>query len=506
MEAMNDSYLIGLDAGTTSIKGLLISVDGTHETVAQKEYSLEYIEGEIVELNPEIYWETTLFIINQLLTRSGVSPEKIRAVSFASQGETLIAVDKNGKPLMNAIVWLDNRSIEEAKTIEQTFTRQTLLEKTGQPEILPIWPATKILWLKNRESDIFNKVGKFLLVEDYLIYKLTGKYYSEETLASSTLYFDIRKKKWWYEMLDFLNISPQLLPNVLPSGTATGKISTEAVAATGLCADTIIVTGAYDHVAGAIGSGNIREGIISETTGASMAMVVTTDDPVLNLTLNLPCQCHAVPGKYFLLPYGQTAGMVLKWFRDEFFVQEKENALRENKNPYDLMTALAEKVPAGSEGLTMLPHLMGAGSPEFDVHVKGVFAGITPQMGKGHFIRAIMESVACMIKKNLDSLQNHGIAVTEIRALGGGAESDLWNQIKADMTGIPFVTLQSHETACLGAAILAGIGCGLFHDFQDGEKMVQLKNKYMPDGTHHAKYQEVYEKYIKLYDHLKDYW
>ena len=151
-------------------------------------------------------------------------------------------------------------------------------------------------------------------------------------------------------MLDFLNISPQLLPNVLPSGTATGKISTEAVAATGLCADTIIVTGAYDHVAGAIGSGNIREGIISETTGASMAMVVTTDDPVLNLTLNLPCQCHAVPRKYFLLPYGQTAGMVLKWFRDEFFVQEKENALRENKNPYDLMTALAERVPAGSEG------------------------------------------------------------------------------------------------------------------------------------------------------------
>ncbi|MCK4993270.1 MAG: hypothetical protein KAS29_22380, partial [Bacteroidales bacterium] len=214
---MNDSYLIGLDAGTTSIKGLLISIDGTHETVAHKEYSLEYREGEIVELNPEIYWETTQFIISQLLTRSGVSPEKIRAVSFASQGETLITVDKNGNPLRNAIVWLDNRSEEEAKTIEQAFTRQILLEKTGQPEILPIWPATKILWLKNREPDIFNKVGKFLLVEDYLIYKLTGKYYSEETLASSTLYFDIRKKKWWDEMLDFLNISPQLLPNVLPS-------------------------------------------------------------------------------------------------------------------------------------------------------------------------------------------------------------------------------------------------------------------------------------------------
>ena len=504
---MNDSYLIGLDAGTTSIKGLLTSVDGSSQTVVQKEYSLEYREGEIVELNPEIYWETTLFIINQLLKRSGVRPEKIRAISFASQGETLIAVDKNGKPLRNAIVWLDNRSTEEAKVIEQSFTRQILLEKTGQPEILPLWPATRILWLKNKEPGIFKKVGKFLLVEDYLIYKLTGQYYSEESLVSSTLYFDIRKKKWWDEMLDFLNISPQLLPEVLSSGSSTGKITDEAAAVTGLSPDTLVITGSYDHVAGAIGSGNIREGIISETTGASMAMVVTTDDPVLNLTLNLPCQCHAVPGKYFLLPYGQTAGMVLKWFRDEFFIQEKEATIKENRNSYDLMTALAEKVPAGSEGLTMLPHLMGAGSPEFDVKVKGVFAGITPQMGKGHFVRAIMESVACMININIDSLTKHGIELSEIRTLGGGAESDLWNQIKADMTGIPFITLQSHETACLGAAILAGIGSGLFHDFQDGcEKMVRLKKKYMPDSTYHAKYQEVYEKYIKLYDHLKDYW
>ncbi len=504
---MNNSYLIGLDAGTTSIKGLLIRTDGIPETVVQKEYSLKYREREIVELNPEIYWKTTLFIINKLLTQSGVRPENIRAISFASQGETLIAVDKNGRPLRDAIIWLDNRSVEEAKTIEQTFTRQILLEKTGQPEILPLWPATRILWIKNKEPDIFKKVGKFLLVEDYLIYKLTGQYFSEESLVSSTLYFDISKKKWWDEMLDFLNISPQLLPEVLPSGSSTGKISTIASIATGLSPDTLIIAGSYDHIAGAIGSGNIREGIISETTGASMAMVVTTDDPVLNLTLNLPCQCHAVPGKYILQPYGQTAGMVLKWFRDEFFVQEKENALRENKNPYDLMTALAEKVPAGSEGLTMLPHMMGAGSPEFDVHVKAVFAGISPQMGKGHFIRAIMESVACMIKNNIDSMKKHGIELAEIRALGGGAESDLWNQIKADMTGIPFVTLQTRETACLGAAILAGIGCELFYDFRDGcEKLVRLNKRYLPDSSNHAIYQKVFEKYIKLYDHLKDYW
>ncbi len=494
---MNESYLIGLDAGTTSIKGLLISSDGSQETFAQKEYALEYRDGDIVELDPEIYWNTTLYIINQLLTKSGISPDKIRAISFSSQGETLIAVDESGKPLRNAIVWLDNRSEKEAKSIEKYFSRQTLLENTGQPEILPLWPATRILWIRENEPDIFKNVSKFLLVEDYLIYKLTGQYYSEESLVSSTLCYDIQKKKWWDEMLDFLSITPKLLPEVLPSGSPTGRITKESALTTGLSSDTMVITGGYDHVAGAIGSGNIAEGIVSETTGASMAMVVTIDNPVVDIGLNLPCQCHAVPGKYILQPYGQTAGMVLKWFRDEFF----------EGSSYDQMTALAEKVPAGCEGLIMLPHLMGAGSPEFDTQVKGVFAGITPQMGKGHFVRAIMESVACMINRNIDALKKHGIELSEIRALGGGAESDLWNQIKADTTGIPFITLQSRETPCLGAAILAGIGCGLFKGFEEGcNQLVGFKKKYLPESSQHVHYQRVFEKYVRLYGQLKEYW
>ncbi len=494
---MNESYLIGLDAGTTSIKGLLISSDGRHETFAQKEYSLEYSEGEIVEIDPEIYWETTLYILHQLLTKSGISPDKIQAISFSSQGETLIALDEEGNALRKAIVWLDNRSGREAKAIEQHFSSQTLLEKTGQPEILPLWPATRILWIRENEPEIFRKAAKFLLVEDYLIYKLTGKYLAEESLVSSTLYYDIQKKCWWETMLNFLGITSQHLPEVLPSGSPAGSIQKETALACGLSPDTMVVTGGYDHVAGAIGSGNISEGIVSETTGASMAMAVTIDKPVLDMDLNLPCQCHGVPGKYILQPYGQTAGMVMRWFRDEFFAGSS----------YDFMTSLAEKVPAGADGLIMLPHLMGAGSPEFDTQVKGVFAGITPGMGKGHFVRAIMESVACMIKRNLESLKKQGIEPDEIRALGGGAESELWNRIKADMTGIPFLTLQSKETPCLGAAILAGIGCGIFKDFEEGcSQLVSFKNTYEPDPDMHGLYQNVFEKYMKLYDQLKGYW
>jgi len=496
-----------MDAGTTSIKGMLVGLDGHPGTVVQKEYSLNYIGRQMVELDPAIYWDATVRIIRQLLSESGIPPQQVRALAFSSQGETLINVDRNGEPLRNAIIWMDNRSVREAKEIEESFGRQAVLEKTGQPEIIPMWPATKILWLRNNEPHIFQQTGKFLLVEDYLVSCLTGQYNTVESMASSTLYFDIIKKEWWQGMLEYLQISPDQLPRVVPSGTPAGKVSREAAEITGLSTDSLVVAGSYDHPAGAIGAGNIHEGTISETTGTAMAMCVTLDKPVLDPSLNLPCQCHAVPGKYLLLPYGQTAGLVLKWFRDVFCAEEKLEAEKSGKKVYDVITGLAQAVPAGAGGLVMLPHLMGAGPPEFDVHIKGVFAGITPEMKKGHFVRAILEAIASMINRNLETLTSHNIPVNEIRAIGGGAESDLWNQIKADLTGVPYITTQSAETACLGAAILAGVGSGLIPGIEDGcRKLVKQKKAFMPDQDNHEAYQKVYDRYVKLYDRMKGYW
>lgn len=503
---MRELYLIGLDAGTTSVKGMLIDLEGQQETIVQKEYSLEYPGGQKVELNPQVYWDATVEIIRQLLTVSGVPPERVKALAFSSQGETLITVDREGKPLHNAIIWLDNRSYKEAKEIGDCFGRQAVLEKTGQPEIIPMWPATKILWLRKNKPDLFRETAKFLLVEDYLVWCLTGIYHTVESMASSTLYFDIIGKQWWGEMLEFLQISPDRLPQIMPSGMQVGTISREASEATGLTIDTLVVAGAYDHPAGAIGAGNIHQGMITETTGTAMAMCVTLDNPLIDPSLNLPCQCHAVPGKYLLLPYGQTAGLVLKWFRDVFCAQEKIEAEKSGKKIYDIITELALDIPPGADGLVMLPHFMGAGPPEFDVHIKGVFAGITPTMKKGHFIRAIMEAIACMINRNLETLAVHQIEVKEIRAMGGGAESDLWNQIKADLTGIKYITTRAPETACLGAAILAGVGGGLIPGLQEGcNRLVHQKKTYLPDNVKHEQYKDVYSKYVNLYDRLKGY-
>jgi len=503
---MEKKYLVGLDIGTTSLKGILIDAAGEILATSRREYMLE-TSNEYCELDPEVYWENTLFIIKELLLQSMVKKSEIVALSFSSQGETIIPVSKDGKPLSKAIVWLDNRSAAEAETIQSAFGVDELLEKTGQPEILPLWPATRILWYRNNKPDIFENVHKYLLVEDYLIYKFSGIFCTEQSLVSSTLYYDIVKKQWWKPMLDFLGINEDKLPEVHSSGTFVGEILKEIAIETGLPENLKIITGAYDHAAGAIGSGNIHAGCISETTGASMAMCVTLDYPVLEKSLNLPCQCHAVPGKFFLLPYGQTAGMVLKWFKDQFCAQDVKEAEINNEDVYDLLTAQASCIPIGSDGLLMLPHLMGAGSPEFNPLAKGLFIGISLNTTKAHFIRAIMESIACMIYKNIENIRNHQIPVAEIRALGGGAKSILWNQMKADLSNIPLITLKSTETASMGAAILAGLGAGVFQSIEEAcAKIVHKDLVFHPNKAHTADYRKIYEKYIELYEIIRVFW
>jgi len=500
---MKENFFIGIDAGTTSVKGVLTDTDGRILSFAMQEYTLE-MQGDRCELDAEIYWEKTRMVIRELVEPISVK-DQIQAISFSSQGETLICVDNNGLPVRKAIVWLDNRSIDEAASIEKHFGAEKIFFHTGQPQVQPLWPATRIVWLKKNEPSVFKKTYKFLLVEDYLIFKLTGRYATEPSLASSTLYYDIREKRWWQPMLEYLGVDEEKLPEVFPSASVVGTVSASVTKDTGLSETTRVVAGAYDHVAGALGAGNFSEGAVSETTGTALAMVVTLDRPIQNFLINIPMQCHAIPGKYLLLPYGQTAGYVLKWFKDQFCEHEMNGA--KNGDVYDRLTSQAEKIPAGSDGLTMLPHLMGSGSPEFNAKAKGVITGITAATTKSHFIRAILESIACMMRRNLDLLKTSGISVKEIKALGGGSKSKLWNQIKADISNVPITTVQGQETAAFGAALLAATGAGFFSSIESAcTKMVKLSRTYVPDAVQHQVYQPVYARYVNLSQVLEKYW
>ena len=496
-------YFLAFDAGTTAMKVTLLDETGGTVAAFGREYSLTCASPMTAELAAETYWDSARAGTRDVLVRGGVHARDVAALVISSQGETLIAMGADGTPLRPAIVWMDNRSVAEAGAIENHFGAVEVQACTGQPQVVPTWPATKILWLKRHEPDVFRQTAKFCMVEDYLLHKLTGQWVGERSVHSSSLWLDIRTGALWDDMLAFLGVTADRFPDIRGSGEVLGTLRPEAARELGLGADTAVVTGALDQPAGAIGAGNIRPGMCSETTGAALAAVITLDRLALDPKRCLPCHIHGLPGlHYFLMPWGQTAGMVLKWFRDTFCREGAPGA--GVAHSYAELAAEAAAVPPGCDGLTMLPHLAGAASPEFDPWAKGVFFGFGLQHGRGHFVRAIMEAVACMLRRNLDLLPAMGLEVAEIRSMGGGAQSALWNRIKADMTRKPVQTTRGSETACLGVAMLAACALGIYPDLAAAAAaMVRLKDRYEPEDAHRDAYENQYRAYLRLYDALQ---
>jgi len=494
------SYLLGVDAGTTSIKCVLFDQNGKVIASGRSEYELSMLQPEFVEVEAETYWNALKESLNKVLNESKINVEDILGIGVSSQGETFIALDKARKPLRKAIVWLDNRSKEEAHIIKEEFGVDNIYRITGQNDVIPTWPAAKILWLKKNEPSTFQKAFKYLLLEDYIIYKLTGKFATEYSIVCSSLLFDISRRKWWSEILNFIGISEDQLPELNPSGCAVGSVSSEAAKETGLHPNSVVSTGAYDQAANAIGVGNIKSGVITETTGGALAVVATIDHAILDPKRRMPCHRHAVQGKYFLQPWCHTAGALLKWYRDNFGLLEIEAANKMGVDPYDLLTLEASRVSPGSDGLILLPHFMGAASPEFNPNAKGVLFGLTLYHGRCHVIRAIMEAIAYMLRRNVELLEDLDVEIKEVRSTGGAARSPLWNQIKSDVLQKPVLTVHTEETAALGVAMLAGLATNTFRSLEDAaESMVSIEEKFVPSKANRDLYDNQYEKYVKLY-------
>jgi sugar (pentulose or hexulose) kinase len=497
-------HIIGIDAGTTAMKAVLFDQEGRALGRSSWEYQLLTPAPDRAEMEAERYWRACCGCMQNLLQETGIDPREIAGLAISSQGETLVLVDEGGEPLYPAIVWLDNRSQAEADEIRDQFGVDMVFRVTGQPEVTPTWPATKILWLRRHQPQVFERVCKFLLLEDYLLFRFTSRFVADACLLSSSLLFDIRRKTWWAEMLDFVGIASDRLPDVQESGEVVSELTAEAARETGLWEGTLVATGGMDQALAALGAGNTRPGLITENTGGALAIVATLEQPIFDSGRGIPCHYHALPDTYYLLPWGQTAGMALRWFRDVFGQEEQQAAARSGVDAYDLLTALASKVPPGAEGLVALPHLMGAACPEFNPAARGVWFGIGLHHTKAHFVRAILEAVAYMLRRNVEILDGLGVDVKEIRALGGGARSPLWNQIKADVLGVPVLTVTNEEQACLGAAILAGTAVGLYPSpVEAAQDLVAIGNRYEPDLATKPIYDHGYELYVQLYDRLE---
>ena len=493
------------DLGTSAAK--IVILDESFNTVASvtQEYSYITPQFDYAEIDPETYYRAFRDGISRMATEKGVDLKAIKTISVCSQAETFVMLDSDKKPLMNAIVWIDNRATEEVNIIKNEFERREIFRKTGQQDIVPTWTACKLLWLKRNKKDLYKNIKHILFVEDYLIFKLTGEHFTDFSLQPSSLLFNIVDFTWWDDMLDFLNLNREQLPTAVESGKIVGEISAVASKELGLNPKVVVVSGAMDHMAGLIGSGNLEPGVTTETTGTVLAICTTVDRPIYDPEMRIPLYLHSLKGKYVLLPWSHTSGIILRWFRDKFFIDISLEKDVTRTFTYDKLTALAERINPGSDGLIMLPFFGGAGSPELDAKAKGVLFGMTLTHEKGHFIRAIMESIAYVLKSNIQALEEMGVSINEIRSLGGGAKSDLWCQIKADVLNKKVIKLDIEEVSPLGLAILSGLAVGKYENVHEAvKKHVKIYKTFIPDKNNSDIYRECYEKYVEIYQNLKD--
>lgn len=495
--------ILGIDIGTTSLKTAVFDQNGSKLADAVVEYSLITPNTTWVEASCEVYLDSVQKCLS-IVRQKGVDTLQIDTVGFSVQGETLCLTDESGQPLRNAIVWMDNRAGEQAQTLREAFGDEKCYEVTGQVSFEACWPAAKLLWVREKEPEVWQRVRHILLLEDYIIYQLTGKYVSEGSLLTSTEYWDIRTKEYWPEMLSFLEIPREYLPEIRESGELVGTILPEMAQLLGLSLEAKICTGCLDQAAGAIGVGNVRPGIFSENIGAALAICVPTAKLTYDKNRQMPVHYFAIPDTYMMHTF-TTGGMCLRWFRDAFCQEEIRMQQTSGLDSYYLMDLEANRVAVGSDGLIAMPHLQGSMAPDVNLNAKAVFYGATLKHTRAHFIRSIMESLGYIICRNLEAIDAMGLDIQEIRTMGGGSKSDIWNQIKADITGKTlYLTQSSQDTACLGAAILAGVATGKFASIQAAsDSMVKIKKVYTPNPENHKIYMGQYHKFKMLFQALE---
>lgn len=492
-------YILGVDIGTTAIKAAVIGEDGVIYGTKTSEYPLTTFSTGEVEADLQLYIDAFTQSVKGAISVAKVDKKDVKCLGFSSTAETCVFLDEDNKPLCKVIAWMDTRATAEAEYLSKHFDKRDIINKVGFDGIYAIHPVSKILAVKNKTPEVFEKTRMFAQIKDYFIYRLTGKYYTDHSTASDHGFFDITNRCYWKEMLEFTGIKEEYLPKLVAPGTELGTIHARAAKEFGLDPETKINVGAFDQGCGAIGAGNIKPGIASESTGSALVTVATIDALNPESEGNVPTLCSGIPGKYMYQPYC-TGSIIMKWYRDTFCEVEKELEEKTGVNAYTMMDEMVKATPAGADGLIMLPYFQGSGIPELNEKATGVYYGIHAGHTRGHFIRAIMEGLAIALKRMLECEEELGATMTEIRSLGGGSKSKAWCQIKADILGMPVKVINNSEsTPCMGCAILAGVANGIWDSIEEAaDKFVTIKETYYPNPDNAQVYAKTYEKYVEI--------
>lgn len=486
-------YFIGIDSSTTATKALLMDEAGAVIGVASAEYPFETPRPLWSQQDPALWWDATQKSIRQVLATAGINPANVKGVGLTGQMHGLVLLNAQGEVLRPAILWNDQRTQAQCDEIRARLGKEALIKITGN-DALTGFTAPKVLWVQEEEPEIYAQVAHILLPKDYVRYKLTGEFAIDKADGAGTILFDVTARDWSPEVLKSLGIDPAWLPKTYEGTEVTGVISAEAAELTGLVAGTPVMGGGGDQAAGAVGTGAVTEGVVSLSLGTSGVVFAATDTAVIEPQGRLHAFCHAVPGKWHLMGVMLSAAGSLRWYRDTLAPGADFGPLTDG----------AAGIAPGSDGLLFLPYLTGERTPHPDPLARGAFVGLTVRHTQPHLTRSVLEGVAFGLRDSFELMKGAGMSnITQVRVSGGGAKSQLWRQILADVFNAELVTVNTAEGAAYGAALLAATGAGVFSDVPSAcEQVIRITGRTAP-GQNCAVYDKIYPLYRELYPALR---
>ncbi|MBN1908383.1 MAG: xylulokinase [Pirellulales bacterium] len=499
------SVFLGIDIGTSGTKTLAMDALGAIRAEATETYPCHVPRPLWSEQDPEDWWRATVRSVRRVIRQAKLRPADVTAIGLSGQMHGSVFLDKRDCVVRPAILWNDQRTAAECDEIERRAGGRAALIRMAANPALTGFTAPKILWLRNHEPRHFDATRKVLLPKDEIRRRMTGEYATDVSDASGTLLLDVARRRWSRRLLAKLDLDPDLLPECFESEDITGTLTSAAAKELGLSTGCVVVGGAGDCAAGAVGNGIVRRGVLSTSIGTSGVVFVHSDQPKVDPQGRVHTFCHAVRGKWHMMGVNLSAGGSLQWFRNALCQAETDRAKREGRDVYDILTAEAADVPPGSQGLFFLPYLSGERTPHADPDARGCFVGLTLAHGRGHLVRAVMEGVTYAMRESIEIFDGLGVPIRQIRVSGGGSRSPVWRQIQADVFGRKVTTINAEQGPAYGAALLAAVGAGAFSNIEEAcRATIHVVKRTSPRQSARRAYNQAFPVYSGLYKVLAD--
>jgi xylulokinase len=488
-ERGDDPLLIGVDLGTTVCKALVFDAGLRILGSGARNLPLATLSGSRIEQSPESWWTGVVEAVREAMAASGADAARVKGLSVSSQGITFAPVDAAGAPLRDALTWMDTRAGEQARRVSRRMGEKRIFSITGkrcnEAYVLP-----KLLWLMENEPGTLRRCARILMPLDFLMARLTGESVTDPSMASGTMLFDIGRREWSARILDAFGIDARILPAVVPGGAAVGTLRPHAAEALGLPRGVVVAMGGQDQKVAALGAGIDRERC-TVSLGTAMAITQKCGAPVIDGRMRLPCFADPLPERWVLEGFSNCCN-VLDWVRGTFFPDRG----------YDALDRMAAEAAGKGSAACLLPFFSGAPAPHPDPDARGMLCGLDFTTGPGHIVRGVFDGIAFMIRANMDVMEEVVRPVRELRVFGGGSRSATWCQIIADATRRPVRTVGTAEAGSVGAAMLAGMGCGAFADAAEAQARVSPAAAYAPRPADADAYDGLYAEFQRLRERL----